>query len=112
MGIGEKDAKEVKEIFKRGQNYGKWNSSKLEKEKTVMKKAGFTPCYGKDFYYHEYYLTVKDLDIFLQGVPIFEDYDSQTDKKHLEEYVKKYQQEKGIDLPRHRYVVVAKKTKK
>lgn len=107
--IGEKDTKDIKVVFGRGQNYGKWNDPVLEKEVREIKDAGFEIIYAKDFYYHEYYLSSQDLDIFLQGVPIFEDYDSEKDKKYLEEYVKKFQTEKGIDLSRHRVVLVAKK---
>ena len=107
--IGEKDTKDIKEVFGRGQNYGKWNESFLKKEIGEAKKADFEIVYAEDFYYNEYYLSYEDLNIFLQGVPIFEDYDSVKDKKYLEEYVKKFQTEKGIDLPRHRIVVVVKR---
>ena len=108
--IGEKDTKDIKVIFGRGQNYGKWDTSVLDRDVEDTKKAGFEIVYAENFYYNEYYLSYADLDIFLQGVPIFEDYDSIKDRKHLEEYVKKFQTEKGINLPRHRVVLVAKKT--
>lgn len=107
IGIGEKDTQELKETFGRGQNFGKWDISALKKEVEDIKKAGFQIIYEANFYYNEYYLSRNDLDVFLQGVPIFEDYDSQKDKKYLEEYAKKFQTEKGIDLPRHRIVVIA-----
>jgi ubiquinone/menaquinone biosynthesis C-methylase UbiE len=107
--IGEKDTKDIKVIFGRGQNYGKWDNSVLESDIAEAKNSGFEIVYAKDFYYNEYYLSQNDLDVFLQGVPIFEDYDSTKDKKYLEKYVKKIQTGKGIDLPRHRVVLVAKK---
>jgi ubiquinone/menaquinone biosynthesis C-methylase UbiE len=107
--IGEKDTKDIKEVFGRGQNYEKWNDSFLKKEIEAVKKANFEIVYAEDFYYNEYYLSYEDLDIFLQGVPIFEDYDSVRDKEYLERYVKKFQTEKGIDLPRHRIVLMARK---
>lgn len=109
IGIGEKDTQELKETFGRGQNFGKWDTSALEKEREDIEKAGFKIIYEADFYYNEYYLSYNDLDVFLQGVPIFEDYDSQKDREYLEEYTKKFQTKKGIDLPRHRIVVVATK---
>lgn len=109
IGIGEQDTKELKEIFGRGQNFGKWNTSELQKEKSDLEKAGFKMIYAQDFFYNEYYLSDKDLDIFLQGVPIFEDYDSEKDKKSLSEYIAKFKTEKGINLPRHRIVLVAQK---
>lgn len=107
--IGEKDTMDLEKIFGRGQNFGGFDESRMEKNKKSLKDAGFEIVYAQDFYYNEYYLSYKDLDIFLQGVPIFEDYDSEKDRKYLEEYVNKFQTEKGINLPRHRIVLVAKK---
>ncbi|MBI5619408.1 class I SAM-dependent methyltransferase [Candidatus Gottesmanbacteria bacterium] len=108
--IGEKDCQEIKEVFGRGQGFGKWNSSKLERDKKELKKAGFKVLYAQDFFYTEYYPTYEDLDLFLQGVPIFEDFDSEKDKKLLEAYVTKFKTEKGIKFPRHRVVTVARKS--
>lgn len=107
--IGEKDTKDIKLVFGRGQSYGKWDASALKKNVAEIKRAGFEIIYAKDFYYNEYYLSCDDLDIFLQGVPIFEDYSSEKDRTHLEEYVKKFQKKKGVNLPRHRIVLIAKK---
>ena len=107
--IGEKDTQELKEIFGRGQNFGQWNKSFLEKKEKQLKKLGFKIIYSGDFFYNEYYLTDQDLDIFLQGVPIFEDYDSQKDRKFLRRYLKEFKQKKGINLPRHRLVILAQK---
>ena len=109
IGIGEKDTLDLKKTFGRGQNYGSWNESVLKREIGIIEKGGFKIIYAEDFYYNEYYLSYEDLDIFLQGVPIFEDYDSEKDRKYLEVYVKKFQKEKGIDLPRHRIILVARK---
>jgi len=107
--IGEKDCQEIKEIFGRGQDFGQWNASRLEKDKQKLKKAGFEIVFAKDYLYDEYYALHEDLDLFLQGVPIFEDFDSEKDKKLLGEYVTKFQTEKGIRLPRHRVVIMARK---
>lgn len=107
--IGEKDTMDLKKIFGRGQNFGGFDESRMEREIIDTRNAGFEIIYAEEFYYNEYYLSYDDLDIFLQGVPIFKDYDSTEDRAHLEEYVKKFQKEKGIDLPRHRIVLVAKK---
>jgi len=67
-------------------------------------------CHNKDYLYNEYYLSYKDLDLFLPGVPIFEDFDSEKDKKYLKEYVAKFKTEKGIKFPRHRVIMVARKS--
>lgn len=109
INIGEKDCREIKEIFGRGQGFEQWNTSRLEKDKQELKKAGFKVVFTQDYFYDEYYASYNDLGLFLQGVPIFEDFDSEKDKKFLEEYVGKFKTEKGIKLPRHRVVIVAEK---
>ena len=48
-------------------------------------------------------------NVFLQSVPIFEDFDSEKDKNSLEVYVVRFQTDKGIHLPRHRFVLGAGK---
>lgn len=107
--IGEKDAQALKDAFGRGQNYGSWNESELEKDKQEIASAGFTILFASDYLYSEFYKTYDDLDLFLQGVPIFEDYDSVKDEGYLRKYAKKYETNKGIKLERHRVVIVAKK---
>jgi len=109
INIGEKDCQAIKEIFGRGQGFGEWNTSRLEKDKQELETAGFKIIFAQDYFYDEYYASYEDLDLFLQGVPIFEDFDSEKDKKYLEEYVAKFKMEKGIKFPRHRVVMVAQK---
>lgn len=106
--IGENDARVLKEVFRRGQGYEKWQSV-LKEDTEELEKSGFKVMYTKEFFYDEYYLSYGDLDIFLQGVPIFEDFDSVKDRRLLEEYIAKFQTPKGVRLPRHRVVTVSKK---
>lgn len=107
--IGENDTKLIKQIFGRGQGFGEWDKSALEANKNEIIKAGFKIVFAKDYEYVEYYKTPNDLDIFLQSVPIFEDYDSKKDKDLFDKYVSENTTEKGILLPRHRIVIVAQK---
>ena len=104
IGIGQKDTLELKSIFGSGQGFGKWNLSRSLKDQAEFNKLGFNIKMAQDFYYSEYYVTREDFDRFLQGVPIFEDYDTEKDKNYFEEYVKKFSTEKGILLERHRVV--------
>lgn len=110
INIGEKDCKEIKQVFGRGQGFEQWNTSRLEKDKQELKNAGFEVVFAQDYFYDEYYASYDDLDLFLQGVPIFEDFDSEKDKKYLEKYVAEFKTEKGIKFPRHRVVIVARKS--
>lgn len=109
IGIGEKDALELKKIFGRGQDYGKWDTPTLDENLKVLQDLGFQVVFAKNYHYFEYYPSYKELDLFLQGVPILEDFDSEKDKVALQKYVKKFSTGKGIQLSRHRLVMVMQK---
>lgn len=107
--IGKKDTMDLKKTFGRGQNFGEWHESRLEINKKDLIANGFKVQYAKDFFYDEFFASEENLDIFLQGVPIFEDYDSKKDEEKLKTYIKKFSSSKGIKLPRHRVVILAQK---
>ena len=107
--IGEKDAKELKEIFGRGQNFGDWDKSVLTSEKKELETLGFKPVFAKEIFYSEYYPDIDNFNLFLEGVPIFKDFDRVKDGERLSEYVGKMKTQEGIELKRHRIVVVAHK---
>jgi|SRR3989344_3101647 len=107
--IGEKDTKTLKQTFGRGQNYGMWNEPVLAKDKEGLKDAGFKVLFAKEYFFNEYYQTEQEFDLFLQGVPIFEDYDSRKDKVKLLSYVKNNRTSKGIRLERHRVITVSQR---
>ncbi len=109
IGIGEMDTVELKKVFGRGQGYGKWDQSKLDENLKELQSIGFKVVFADNFHYFEYYPSYEELDLFLQGVPIFEDYDLEKDKVSLQKYVKKFSTDKGIMLSRHRLVVVVQK---
>ncbi len=109
IGIGENDTVDLKKVFGRGQGFGTWNKSRLDKNKKEFTQLVFKIIFAKDFLYNEYYESMNELDIFLQGVPIFEDFDSKKDKANLENYCTKFNTPKGIYLPRHRVVYVLQK---
>lgn len=104
--IGEQDARSLKEIFGRGQNFGQWDKKILEKDRNILKGLGFRVLFAEEYFYEEHYKDLKNLSLFLEGVPIFEDFDPQKDKKFLEKYKAKFTTKRGIKLPRHRIVLV------
>jgi len=108
--IGEKDTMDLKKVFARGQGYGNWDNPVSEKEKHSAINAGFITNFVKEYFYNEYYESYEDLDLFLQGVPIFPDFDPEKDKRFLQKYIEKFKTKKGIKLPRHRVVFVFQKT--
>lgn len=110
--IGELDAKEIKLVFGRGQNYGKDGMKNVEEQSVKnLEKLGFRILFAKDYFYTEHYPTYRDLDLFLQGVPIFEDFDSEKDREKLSDYVRKNKSKREIRLPRHKVVILAQKKK-
>jgi SAM-dependent methyltransferase len=109
ISIGEKDAWDLKQTFGRGQGYRVWNISALEQAQEQLQEARFEIAFRQEAFYDEYYASLHDLDVFLQSVPIFEDFDSEKDRSFLETYVARFQTDKGIHLPRHRYLFVAVK---
>ncbi len=74
-----------------------------------LQSLGFAIVIAENFHYFEYYRSSEDFDLVLQGVPIFEDFDSEKDKILLQKYVESFSTDKGILLSRHRLVMVAQK---
>jgi SAM-dependent methyltransferase len=110
IGIGEQDTVPLKKIFGRGQDYGKWNKSRLKTDQEEMATAGLNLIFGKDYLYDEYYKNTNDFELFLQGVPIFEDFDVAKDNEYLKSYYKTHSGKNSeIKLERHRIVLVAQK---
>ena len=107
--VAEKDTRELKEIFGRGQAFGRWDEETIERNQKELREAGFQVTFAKEYFYNEYYKSYEDLNVFLQCVPIFEDFDPEKDKKNLEKYVSEFTTEKGIKLSRHRVVIEALK---
>lgn len=107
--IGEQDAKELKLVFGRGQNFENIHTPRLKKNKKELSTVGYKVLYAQDFHYYEYYKSFSDLDIFLQSVPIFEDFDTVKDKPLLTKYVNQFTTDKGITLKRHRIVTLSVK---
>jgi len=108
--IGEKDAKELKEIFRRGQGFNEWDNPVSKTKTDNLNTYGFNTIFVEDYFYSEIYPDIENLDLFLQGVPIFKDFDSEKDRDSLFSYTKKMRGAGGIELRRHRVVIVARKS--
>jgi len=83
VGIGEQDAGELVRVFGRGQGFDYRSNSWLGRSRDRQEAAGLSIVYAEEFVYDEYYPTYADLDLFLQGVPIFEDFDPVADRELL-----------------------------
>lgn len=109
MGIGETDARALKETFGRGQLYGRWDGPPICDEVAAeLTGAGFAVLTATSFRTEEFYHSPVELDQFLRQVPIFEDYDPAADRVRLQRYVASASGERGVRLDRHWFVVAAR----
>lgn len=117
-GIDKKDCWEIKELFGRGQAYND-KISISEKDYYDLKKAGFKNIEKVEILQNEYYETKEDLLALLLKTPILDEFSEVNNEslEHkpiiennlLEEYINKFQTEKGILLKRVLYGIIAKK---
>lgn len=109
IGIGEQDAMELKKTFGRGQNFGTWDTSRLTADKLEFQRLGLELIWLENYTYSEQYQSIAEFEIFLKGVPIFEDFNIDNDKKYLDTYYKNNMDSSQVKLGRHRVVYVIRK---
>lgn len=117
-GLNKKDCWEIKEIFGRGQAYND-EISIYEKDYYDLKEVGFKNIEKVEILQNEYYETKEDLVALLLKTPILDEFSEINNESFehkpiienilLEEYINKFQTEKGILLKRVLYGIVAKK---
>lgn len=109
LGIGEQDARELKEVFGRGQLYRRWQGVPVAQEvQRQLETAGFAILRNEYFTYQEFFHSPAEFDVFLQLVPIFEDYDSVADGEPFDRYVAGASSERGVRLDRHWFLLHAR----
>jgi SAM-dependent methyltransferase len=110
LGIGEQDVRAIKEVFGRGQLYGRWGDEPVARQEgRRLREAGLSVLREQDIRYQEYFNSPAELDRFLQAVPIFEDYDPENDREPFERYVKAASDERGVLMDRHWFVLHARR---
>ena len=110
LGIGEQDARELKEIFGRGQLYRRWEGAPVSWEvRERLVAVGFAVVRDERFGYEEFFHSPAELDVFLQMVPIFEDYDPVVDKESFDRFVAAASSDRGVRLARHWFLIHARK---
>jgi SAM-dependent methyltransferase len=106
--IGDQDARALKEQFGRGQDYGGWDTPALGRNAEALRSAGLEVIEALECHYDDFYRDLDHFCDFLEGVPIFTDFDRAADLPHLEAYVAGHTEAEGIILPRHRVVIAAR----
>ena len=109
QGVDTKDCSEIKEYFKRGQYYNqKENFSEIEYK--TFDNVGFKSVKLYPILFTEYYESKKELLKLLLKAPIINDFDSNNniiEDNILDEYIKTHQTDKGIELKRVYYGILA-----
>lgn len=103
----EDDCQELKDLFKRGQDYNK--DPLYKKVMNESLDAGFSEIKFLKFEEIEYYKTINDLKYLLTHTPILDYYDEKQDDKILRKYLNKFSTSKGIRLNRRLYAFTIKK---
>ena len=112
-GIDKGDCIELKDVFKRGQEYYDEKAiSQIDYEDLV--NAGFKIIKRVEIFENEYYKTKEDLMALLLKTPIINDfsdfhYKNEIEEDLLDKYVKENTTDKGILLKRKLYGIVAQK---
>ena len=109
QGVDTKDCWELKEYFKRGQSY---NQKEIfsEMEYKAFDNVGFKSVKLYPILFTEYYESKKELLKLLLKAPIINDFDSNNniiEDDILDEYIKTHQTNKGIELKRVYYGILA-----
>ena len=109
QGVDSKDCFEIKEYFKRGQNYGlKENFSEIEYKR--FDNIGYQSVKLYPILFTEYYESKEELLKLLIKAPIINDFNTNNrdiEDNILNEYVKDHQTDKGIELKRIYYGILA-----
>ena len=113
-GVDKYDCWELKEIFGRGQAFD--NQIAISKrDYEDIKNAGFSEIDLEEIIQYEYFETENDLMALLLKTPIIEDFSNFNysnriiEKDLLNKYIKSHTTQKGIELKRVLYGIVAKK---
>lgn len=107
MTIGERDKRNLIQIFCRGQMFDVDERVATSKEK-MLHEAGFRAVETKDYLGREIFATLDDLLIRLKSSPIVPDFNPRRDRVHLEQIRKKYGST-SIPADIHRVMIVATK---
>jgi len=106
--IGERDKRNLAEIFGRGQMLGFRGEVSVVKKKW-LEQVGFKKAESRDYLATEIFPTLDDLLIRLRTAPIIPSFDEKKDQRFLNEIREQCMTERGIETPVHRVVLLAQK---
>lgn len=110
IGIGEQDANEVYDVFRRGQMYGEAAlGSRLERLQEFLRGHGFTPLLAESLTTRVRFGGRESLVFRLETTPMMPDFDRKGDAASVDEVVRRHSSEGEVILTMHRTIVIAQK---
>ena len=106
--IGERDERNVAEIFGRGQKLN-FKGQVSTVRKRWLEKVGFKTPTARDYIGTEIFHSMSDLIIWLRTAPAIPGFDEKKDRRLLEAVNASCMTERGIETPVHRVVLTARK---
>ena len=117
-GVDKYDCWDLKKLFNRGQAFND-NISVCQKDYSDIQNAGFSEINLQEIIQYEYYKTKDDLLALLLKTPILDDFSeldisnnihrNQIEEELFNKYVANHTTNKGIELKRVLYGIIAKK---
>ena len=106
--VGERDKQNIKDVFGRGQSYGKKHGELIDNYVKKAQNASFKVL-GKDHYHSSEYYKVPDLIFLLENTPIIPGFNVKKDINRLQIIKNKFKSKLGIRTNSCRYLLVLKK---
>jgi|SRR3989338_599677 len=106
--VGERDKQNIKEVFGRGQSYGKTHGKLISDYIKKAQDAGFNVLV-KDHYHSIEYYKFPDLIFLLENTPIIPGFNLKKDTSFLRIIKKKFSYKLGIKTGSCRYLLIMKK---
>lgn len=108
IAIGERDKRNIAEIFRRGQML-EFRGQVSTVKKRWLEEAGFKAATARDYLGTEVFRSMKDLVVRLRSAPIIPSFDPGRDRRPLEAVRKRCTTDRGIETPVHRVVLMGRK---
>lgn len=113
--LGPEADKEIKEFFPKRitkenfffpRNLKEWKQEVCEH----IREAGFAVSSVEDFKEDNYYDNEDELMDLIEMVPLVKDFDRETDRKKIKQLVEQYENEEGVKITWHYYIMIARKS--
>jgi ubiquinone/menaquinone biosynthesis C-methylase UbiE len=110
IGIGEEDAREVYEVFGRGQMFGeRERGPRVDRIQSFVRTYGCTPLRAESLMTPVRFAGREGLVFCLETTPMMPDFDRELDAANVDEVVRRNSSEGQVTLTMHRTIIIAQK---